>query len=400
MGIQATPQNPYLDQASKGLRWARDTLDVVPLPKWAGGGLGQAVVGQAPEEVNEWSYGNAPYQMPPQGVRLPQIKQGRADGVISAAFLPMAEVGGLAKMGARGLRSGTEALLNVGGSAGRRQFLQQAGGAAATVAAASAVPPVLRTLMGDGARTAEKAVAADALKTTAGAVARRGYPEFFAGINRLKTARETGLRGLAEEYEPKLSEAFAADKAEWAQHPENAQRIRDWYNDPRSKELDVPHPFHEEHIYGDTSVSPRFDALNIEREYKQRGLDAQLLAEEDAHRAHPDFKGMKTSEEVYEQARSAGHSYDNAHEIANKHFASYGGMTNDAAEAHVRAGGKYVDPESGLHGVIDPNHGGFEWFSPRTGDSGRHQHWVNDDHTLPEKFSPNSLRRTAPSGGF
>ena len=88
--LKASPRNRYVGAVSDALRSARDFGDRAELPVL--GGLGSLLLGQSPEELNEWSYGNAPMFMPEQGVRLPQMKRGRgaqfADTAFAAADLP------------------------------------------------------------------------------------------------------------------------------------------------------------------------------------------------------------------------------------------------------------------------------------------------------------------------
>jgi len=418
--IRATPQNPYLGKASEGLRWARDTLDHVPLPDWAGGGLGQALVGKAPEEVNEWSYGNAPMHVPQQGVRMPQMKQGRGEGVMSAAFLPVAEAGLLARGAGKGAqvagRAATNALMNVGENSGRRQFIKQAGALGGAAVGAAAVPPALRaighTLAGDGARAGGLA----ATKTAAQAVARRGYPEFFAGLNKIRQGAKKMPDNMSHEYDNLLKEAQHADRTAWEALPENRDRIelsrveRERYDAlPEDDRWNAEYP-----------VDPWDDVLEMEdprylsNTMKARGeyesaaaAQRNALAEQEkAFRAHPDFEGMKTSEEVFEEALNrAGDSrdaYAQAHKARDEHFAKLGGKnTDEEIESFVRAGGKYVDPESGLHAIIEPQYGNFEWLSPRTGNTGRYQHWVHDNYDLPDTFTaPKKGLRDINYGGF
>lgn len=51
--------------------------------------LGSMLLGQAPEEVNEWSYGNAPFDIPRMGTQLPRVAPGHAQGVMDALLLGM-----------------------------------------------------------------------------------------------------------------------------------------------------------------------------------------------------------------------------------------------------------------------------------------------------------------------
>lgn len=82
--LRATPQNKALATLANMLRSSREAGDVVDIPVL--GGLGSLLLGKSPEEVEEWSYGNAPMQMTPQGVRLPQMKRGRGQQLVDTVF--------------------------------------------------------------------------------------------------------------------------------------------------------------------------------------------------------------------------------------------------------------------------------------------------------------------------
>jgi hypothetical protein len=112
--IRATPQNKILGQLADVLRAAREKGDALgpeltkaasalrfALPSaymWAMESKpGTFLLNQAPEEVQNWSYGNAPVTVP-EMTRVPQFKKGRADSFTDLAFAaqPMAEVGAAA----------------------------------------------------------------------------------------------------------------------------------------------------------------------------------------------------------------------------------------------------------------------------------------------------------------
>jgi hypothetical protein len=95
--LKASPRKKSLGAVSDALRSARGFGDRVSLPLV--GGLGSFLLQKIPEEINEWSYGNAPMQITPQGDRLPKMKRGRGQQVADTAFL------GLDLAGARGLAS-------------------------------------------------------------------------------------------------------------------------------------------------------------------------------------------------------------------------------------------------------------------------------------------------------
>lgn len=100
--IKATPQNAALAQIAQLLRAGRDIGDKVQLPLL--GGVGSMLLGKSPEEVTEWSYGNAPMRVP-QLSNVPQFKPGRAETVADTLFAaqglaPLAAIAGRAGMAA------------------------------------------------------------------------------------------------------------------------------------------------------------------------------------------------------------------------------------------------------------------------------------------------------------
>lgn len=96
--IKATPRNEALAWLAAKLRGARDVGDVVQVPVL--GGLGSMFLGKAPEELTEWSYGNAPMTVP-EMTRVPQFKRGRADSFTDLAFAAQG-ASPLAKIAERG----------------------------------------------------------------------------------------------------------------------------------------------------------------------------------------------------------------------------------------------------------------------------------------------------------
>lgn len=96
--IKATPRNEALAWLAAKLRGARDIGDVVQVPVL--GGLGTMMLGKAPEELTEWSYGNAPLTVP-EMTRVPQFKRGRADSFTDLAFAAQG-ASPLAKIAERG----------------------------------------------------------------------------------------------------------------------------------------------------------------------------------------------------------------------------------------------------------------------------------------------------------
>lgn len=107
--IKASPRNQTLGKVADKLARLRDLAnkyEVLPqVPLLGGTGIGDLLMGQAPEEISNWSYGNAPMQVP-EMTRIPQMKTGRAAPVADALFLgaDVGALGGLAaSLGRRGL---------------------------------------------------------------------------------------------------------------------------------------------------------------------------------------------------------------------------------------------------------------------------------------------------------
>lgn len=107
--MKASPRNKTLGKVADKLARLRDLAnkyEVLPqVPLLGGTGIGDLLMGQAPEEISNWSYGNAPMQVP-EMTRIPQMKTGRGQSVADAMFLgaDVGALGGLAaSLGRRGL---------------------------------------------------------------------------------------------------------------------------------------------------------------------------------------------------------------------------------------------------------------------------------------------------------
>jgi len=85
--LKATPRGSILGAIADALTSVRDTGDKVRIPL-IDMGLGELLLGKTPEEINEWSYGNAPLRVVGGGTgsRVPQLKQGRAQQVLDTLF--------------------------------------------------------------------------------------------------------------------------------------------------------------------------------------------------------------------------------------------------------------------------------------------------------------------------
>jgi len=89
--IGPTPRSGGLGALADAASWLRDKLNAARLPAvldpygYSKDLLGSLTLGHAPEELNEWSYGNAPMQVPPM-TNVPQFKPGRAESLMDTAF--------------------------------------------------------------------------------------------------------------------------------------------------------------------------------------------------------------------------------------------------------------------------------------------------------------------------
>ena len=88
--MQAIPQNENLAALAEALSQGRDIANKVDIPYL--GGVGDLLVGKTPEEIENWSYANAPMQIPEMS-NLPQFKKDRGESFADAAttLLPLAK---------------------------------------------------------------------------------------------------------------------------------------------------------------------------------------------------------------------------------------------------------------------------------------------------------------------
>jgi hypothetical protein len=122
--MRPTPRNAMTGLFADALTGARNFADRAQIPQGVplvgGQGLGSLLLGQAPEELNEWSYGNAPIQINPNAGRtasfVPEIKRGRGQQVADlAALSPLP--------GARGALAMSAGAVADPGAAGRAIFI-------------------------------------------------------------------------------------------------------------------------------------------------------------------------------------------------------------------------------------------------------------------------------------
>lgn len=87
--MRALDQQANLAKLAELLSSTRNAGNQYSIPNWvplAGGtGVGDMFLGKSPEEIENWSYGNAPMQIP-ETSRLPQFKRGRAQSLADTAM--------------------------------------------------------------------------------------------------------------------------------------------------------------------------------------------------------------------------------------------------------------------------------------------------------------------------
>ena len=179
----ASPQNAALAAVARSLQAAKDFGNRAQIPL-LDMGAGDLLLGRAPEEVREWSYGNAPMQVAGGGTGslIPQLKPGRAEGLADTAFLgaDIAGLGAIGRAGAGALGRVAARQIPTAPSESRRGFLRTVGGLGAA-AAAGAVPTPVRRVLTEGTAPLTRAAAEE----VAPMAARRAAVPLWSSISRL-----------------------------------------------------------------------------------------------------------------------------------------------------------------------------------------------------------------------
>ena len=185
--ITASPQNAALAAIAQRLQAAKEFGNRAQIPV-IDMGVGDLLLGRAPEEVQEWSYGNAPMRVAGGGTGslIPQLKTGRAEGLADTTFLG-ADITGIGALGLKGAgalgRMAARQTPTAAPSESRRGFLRTVGGLGAA-AAASAVPTPVRQVLEEGAAPLARAAAA-AAEDIAPMAARRAAVPLWSSLSRL-----------------------------------------------------------------------------------------------------------------------------------------------------------------------------------------------------------------------
>jgi hypothetical protein len=87
---RAIPQQPSLAKLAELLQDAKSSGNQYSVPNWVpllgGSGAGDMLLGNAPEEIENWSYGDAPMRVPEMS-NVPQFKKGRAQSLADTVML-------------------------------------------------------------------------------------------------------------------------------------------------------------------------------------------------------------------------------------------------------------------------------------------------------------------------
>ena len=87
---RAIPQQPNLARLAELLQDAKSSGNQYSVPNWVpllgGSGAGDMLLGNAPEEIENWSYGDMPMRVPEMS-NVPQFKKGRAQSLADTAML-------------------------------------------------------------------------------------------------------------------------------------------------------------------------------------------------------------------------------------------------------------------------------------------------------------------------
>lgn len=185
--ITASPQNAALAAIARQLQAAKEFGNRAQIPV-IDMGVGDLLLGQAPEEVREWSYGNAPMRVAGGGTGslIPQLKTGRAEGLADTTFLG-ADIAGIGTLGLKGAgalgRMAARQIPTAAPSESRRGFLRTVGGLGAA-AAASAVPTPVQRVLTEGTAPLARAAAAVA-EDIAPVAARRAAAPLWSSLSRM-----------------------------------------------------------------------------------------------------------------------------------------------------------------------------------------------------------------------
>lgn len=385
--IGEIPENRVLGAASRGLAGLKRGLNYIDLadiataghgipalPKVDGPrhGAGDLLLGKTPEEVDAWAHGFSPFYE--NRGAFPQLRPNHFQGVLDTALLPVAEAKGLASLARTGMRKGVSALAGDVAKTGatdleRRNFVKKAAATAGAGAIASKVIPKL--LEKDVAKGVEKA--APRVMTPAEYHAERAYAAHLADLE--------GNKAVAA-----IPEHHGFDHMHHYMEPEwvarNQENILDQIHHQNSAFED----------YGEDIVSDEFDSGIRESERHDLAKDyiAQYAHADAREKAHAELldklheKGRFPTHNELTGEFHVGELTDREYDqelrkqgwlpTENSWTANLDGGIGETIESRLRNGGKYTDPFSGNHALLDKN-GDLVWSNGR--DTARYDHWLH-----------------------
>lgn len=201
--IAPIERSPYFGAASDAAGGVRRFFNKAQIPEVipliGGAGVGDMLVGEAPEELNRWAHGFSPFKdrnVPGYaGLRgIPDIQPSRAGPLADTLFLGADAAGlgmGTAALGRAGMRGAgrqfQRAINDEGMDASRRKFVKDAGTVAGAAAVASATPDLVKAglrglkKLAPEPTTVATRVAKNAFKT---------FPEYTARVRALDSLRD------------------------------------------------------------------------------------------------------------------------------------------------------------------------------------------------------------------
>ena len=387
--IAPTPRNPYVGAAADAAGGLRSFLNEasVPVMKYATRfappetrraaenlGAGDLLVGQAPEEIDRWSYGDSPLKDTNapgySGLRgIPDIQTKRTAPVVDALFLGADAAGvsmgmrALGKAGGRQVAQSFEkATSDAGQDIGRRKFIKQAGIAAGAGVAAAATPKIARSVVrhlkdvAPSPATAATRVAKNAFGTV---------PEYYRALRKI-----SGDFPLYERLETMRN----ADPQYLTVKKAHDKRVKEDSKIQRDPEANP---------YDDSAMTDEFWALDNRNEELTAIAHDNIRAEKGAaldvlRKENPDHADLPTPGEIHSKT----------YEELPPGFLERAGYlpTENDVYKHLKSGKPYTDPITGntahlIKGVEPhgPGHKGtrsdIEWESP-SGTVAPYQHWL------------------------
>jgi hypothetical protein len=329
-------------------------------------GVGDLLLGQAPEEVDRWSYGDSPFYEQHYGFN-PTIRPDRRGNIVDTALLPVGEAVGAAKLMGRGAikateKAGIKSLLKDSAPAveatdkGRRAVLKGLAAVPAAAAAAHVAPKLFeKTAVKGVEKIAEKAVTPGSMFDYLDAV-RKAKSESLktAQILAEKLGPETPLEKLIafrnQAQEQILAEKLNKLKKDPRFTKQQAEAWDEYDKASEAKKLE--------------SYDPEYDDIEFEDNY-----EAYEAAEERAYRAKNNL-GWQPEHKIYDAVMRDGVYQDPFNGITYKR------VGDKIQVQHPRKGEVTLNKED-VHGWAEKINEEMIWNPDRDAHLRR---WYGEDH--------------------